>query len=269
MIVLGQLAGGVRAESARARKAGEADRRRGPSDLGMLGAVLELEGLDEELHVHEATAAELHVQAARRLLAELELHPRSHLRDLLQPLRTERRAERVPADHRTNASGQAGVAPADPGAREGLALPEVPVLGIVPLRSGHARGEAAALAARTKPKIDRESDAGGGDVTKVAGQSLDGFAPERVGFDALGAIALSVLVAVGGEAVRRTSRRFNSSIREEDIEVRARRELAPPELTEADDHCGNEAAVGGARHTMAVDQWLKREQHPGGQRGLG
>src|SRR5215470_18308290 len=169
----------------------------------MLGAVLELEGLDEELRVDQAAAAELHVQAPRRLLAELELHPRPHLRDLLRPLRPERRAERVLADHRTNASGQAGVAPADPGAREGLALPEVPVLGIVPLRSGHARGEAAALAARTKPKIDRKGDAGGGDVTEVAGQSLDGLAPERVGFDAFGAIGLAVLVAGGGEAVRR------------------------------------------------------------------
>src|SRR5206468_12478464 len=102
------------------------------------------------------------------------------------------RPERVMADHRTNAPGQAGIAPADPGARECLALPEVPVLGIVPLRGGDARREAAALAAGAKTQIDREGDAGGGDVTEGAGEPLDGFAPERVGFDALGAVGLAI-----------------------------------------------------------------------------
>src|SRR5947209_20481626 len=99
----------------------------------MLGAVLELERLDEELHVDEAATPELHVQSARRLLAQLALHPRPHLRDLLRPSRPERCPERVLADHRTNAPGQAGIAPADPAARQRLGLPEVTVLGIVPL----------------------------------------------------------------------------------------------------------------------------------------
>src|SRR5262249_7660657 len=163
----------------------------------MLGAVLELERLDEELHVDEAATAELHVQSARRLLAQLELHPGPRLPDLLQTLRPERRAERVLADHRTNASGQAAVTPADPGARERLALPEIPVLGIVPLRGGDARREATALAAGAKTRVDREGDAGGGGGTARAGQPLDGFAPERVGCAAPG--ALCVAVRGGGE----------------------------------------------------------------------
>src|SRR3989442_387383 len=167
-----------------------------------------------------------HRRGAPAVLAQKRVAPRQAQRP-----RPERRAERVPADQRTNAPGQAAVAPADPRPRERLALPEVAVLGIVPLGGGDARGEAAALAARANPQVDRKGDTGGRDVTEAAGQTLDHFTPERVGFHALGSVGLAVV---------------RSSIDEEDVEVGARGELASAKLAEADDDRGDETAVGGA-----------------------
>ena len=51
---------------------------------GCVGAVDELQRLGQELDVDQAAAAELHVPAARRLLAQLDLHARAHLADLLE-----------------------------------------------------------------------------------------------------------------------------------------------------------------------------------------
>ena len=82
--MLGQRRGRRGGQRADAREAGQRRRCGGPSDVGMLGAVDELQRLRQELDVDQTAAAELHVPAAGRLLAQLDLHARAHLADLLE-----------------------------------------------------------------------------------------------------------------------------------------------------------------------------------------
>src|SRR3989442_12190118 len=91
----------------------------------MVAAVDELQRLHQELDVHEAAAAELDVVAARRLLAQLDLHARPHLGDLLEAVGTERGAIHVAPQHGANRAGQSALAEDEAGAPERLPLPKV------------------------------------------------------------------------------------------------------------------------------------------------
>src|SRR5439155_161812 len=122
----------------------------------------------------------------------------------------------------------------EPRARERLPLPEVAVLRIVALERGDARREAAPLAAGPEPEVHGERDAGGRDVAERAGQALDGEAVEPRGVDRV--------AAVGPALVPR---------HHEQVEVRARDELAAAELTEPHDDHGDEPALRVARDAVA------------------
>ena len=159
----------------------------------MAVTVGELERLDEELHVHEPAAPVLHVDAAPRLPAELALHPRAYLRDLLERRVRQRIAVDEPAERRAHAPGQGAVAEHQPRAGQRLPLPQVAMLQIVLLERGDARGEPTPLAAGPEAQVDRKGDARGRDVAEHARQPLDRQAVEPVGLDPLGAVGRAIL----------------------------------------------------------------------------
>src|SRR4029453_8721191 len=168
--------GGI--DGARARQAGERGRRGAPARLGVVVAVHELERLDEELDVDEPATPVLHVDATARLLAELPLHPRPNLGDLLERRPRQRIAVDEPAERGARAPAEGTVAEDQPRARQRLPLPQITVLQIVLLERGDARAEAPPLAAGPEPQVDREGDTRGRDVAEHAGQSLGGQAVE-------------------------------------------------------------------------------------------
>src|SRR5439155_586766 len=182
--------GGV-IEGAGAREALERRRRREPPRVGRVMPVDELERLGEELDVHEPAAAVLHVQAPARLAAELALHPRVHLRDLLERRARKRIAVDQLGERRANTPREGAVAQDEPRAGQGLPLPQVTMLQIVPLERTDARGEPTALAAGPKPQVDRKGDAGRCDVAEHRGQPLRGQTVEPVGVDPVGPVARS------------------------------------------------------------------------------
>src|SRR3989454_11158482 len=114
---------------------------------------------------------------------------------------------------------------------------------IVAFEGGDARGEAASLAAGPEPEVHRERDAGGRDVTERAGQALDGEAVEPRGIDRIATVRSSLVPR-----------------RHEEIEVRARAELAAAELAEPHDDRGDEPPVRVARDTVARDERLERQE---------
>src|SRR5207253_10079189 len=185
-MVLGELAGVVRREEARAREGPERVRRPRAADPRVGPAVDELERLAEELDVDDPAAAVLDVQAPRSLPAELDLHPLAELHDLLEVRAGERAAVDDAGQGRPDAPPERplpspGVAAHEPGARERLPLPEVAPVLVVALERRDARREAAARAAGPEPEVHGEDDAGRRDVAEQARQPLDGGRVERVG----------------------------------------------------------------------------------------
>src|SRR5207244_2177285 len=112
-------------EGAGAREALERRRRREPPHVGLVMPVDELERLGEELDVDEPAAAVLHVQAPARLAAELALHPRAHLRDLLQRSAREGVAVHQPGDCRADTAPEDAITQDEPRQAQGPALPQV------------------------------------------------------------------------------------------------------------------------------------------------
>src|SRR5882762_11055614 len=102
------------------------------------------------------------------------------------------------------------------------------------LERGDARREAAPLAPGPEAEIHRERDAGRGDVAERAAEPLGREAVEPVSVDRVAAV---------GTAVRAEDH--------EEVEVRARDELAPAELAHADDDRRDECPAGVAGHAVA------------------
>src|SRR3989454_8721438 len=123
---------------------------------------------------------------------------------------------------------------------------------IVAFEGGDARGEAASLAAGPEPEVHRERDAGGRDVTERAGQAFDGEAVEPRGVDRIATVRPSLVPR-----------------RHEEIEVRARAELAAAELAEPHDDHRDEPPLRVARDAVARDERLQRQEPTRRQHGLG
>src|SRR5207237_4438812 len=105
-----------------------------------------------------------------------------------------------------------------------------------------ARREAAALAPGSQPQVHGKRDTRRRDVAERAGQALDGAAVEGVRVDTLGTVGLAVArLGVGAPE------------RDEEVEVRAGRQLASPELADTDDDGGDEPPARVARHAAALD----------------
>ena len=155
----GDLLGGEKAQAADALEL-VGDRRR-LHQLRMLRAVLELAQLDHRLHVEQPAAPGLQVPAAADLVGQLGLHALAdpvHLgrRLLRQGALQDRAAQRdeglgkpLAARHRTRA-------------QQGLALPDLGVLGVISLE-GAQRGDEKTLVPRgTQAGVDLVADALGG-----------------------------------------------------------------------------------------------------------
>src|SRR5438034_834219 len=240
-----------RIDRAGGREGGERGRGRALACLGVVVAVHELERLDEELDVDEPAAPVLHVDAAARLLAELALHPRAHLDDLLERRPRQGVAVDEPVERGARAPGERAVAENQARARQRLPLPQVAVLQIVLLERRDARGEAAPFAAGPQAQVDRESDAGRRDVAEHPGQPLDGQAVEPVGVDPLGAVGRAVLAE-----------------HDEQVEIGAGHQLTAAELAEAHDDRRDEVPGAIAGNAVALDEWLLGQDPAGGHRRL-
>src|SRR2546430_1886360 len=77
------------------------------------------------------------------------------------------------------------VAPPEPCAGEGLALPRVGPLAVVLAERLDARGKAAALGARAEPEVNRHDDAGRRHVAQNRREPLHGPIVEHMGLDPL------------------------------------------------------------------------------------
>ena len=199
----------------------------------MAAAVHELERLGDELHVHQAATAELHVKEPGRLLAQLLLHPLPQHAHLLEVGRRRVRAVEERGDQAPHPPPQRGIARHQARPREGLAFPGIGPLAVVLRHRRQTGREAAPLGARPQTQVDGKTMPGGGDAAEERLSDLDRPVIEDGGLDGHGAIS---------RPSRRRSRRGRG---------RAGRELAAAELAHPHDHRVDEAAAGVPRRAVA------------------
>ena len=207
---------------------------------GMPRAVEHHERLGDELDVDEAAAAELDVQAARRLLAELALHAVAQLAHLLQVRRRRVGTVEQVADRAPHRAAQSRVAADEPGARQRLALPGVRPLPVVAPERVEARRRSRCPC---EPGRRRRSTGKAMPAAVMSPRSraerLDGAIVEDVGVDRL--------AAVGPSGPPRS--RDAVAEDDEEVEVGARRQLAPAELADPHDRRGDRCGRAASRGT--------------------